>query len=83
MYLVGLGLMFDDNTTDDPPLANTCSATRYQLCPDFTGGSMHAYANYFDGSLLYLTKSIWKTRTLSSRHTMPPIQMSPSFRPAK
>ena len=55
MYLVGLGLMFDDNTTDDPPLTNTCSATRYQMCPDYTAGSMHAYAHYFDGSLLYRT----------------------------
>ena len=59
-YLAALPLTFNDNTTDDPPLANTCSATRYQVCSDGTAGSMHAYGmgapgnpGYFDGALLY------------------------------
>jgi hypothetical protein len=52
-YLVGLGLLFDDNPTDDPALPNTCSATRYQVCPDFSAGSMHAYAAYAIGSMLF------------------------------
>lgn len=51
-YLIGLGLLFDDNPTDDPPLPNTCSATRYQVCKDFSAGSMHAYAAYAMGSML-------------------------------
>ena len=54
LYLAGLSLMFDDNTTDDPPLTNTCSATRYQVCPDMTAGSMHAYFHYFMGAAMYL-----------------------------
>ena len=59
-YLAALPLTFNDTTLDDPPLANTCSATRYQVCPDGTAGSMHAYGmgapgspGYFDGALLY------------------------------
>lgn len=51
--LVGLGLLFDDNSNDDPPLPNTCSASRYQVCPDFSAGSMHAYAAYAMGSMLF------------------------------
>jgi hypothetical protein len=54
LILAGFGLTFNDNTTDDPPLTNTCSATRYQICPDGTAGSLHAYWNYVDGSMLYL-----------------------------
>src|ERR1039458_10153675 len=54
LYLVGLSTMFDDNTTDDPPLTNTCSATRYQVCPDTTAGSMHAYFHYFMGASMYM-----------------------------
>ena len=54
MLLVAAGLTFNDNTTDDPPLTNTCSATRYQVCPDFSAGSLHAYWTYFAGSMLYL-----------------------------
>src|ERR1035437_3176089 len=34
----GAGMLFNDTTGDDPPLANTCSATRYQVCPDFSAG---------------------------------------------
>ena len=45
--------MFNDTTTDDPPLANTCGATRYQVCPDGTAGSLHAYWTYFTGGMLY------------------------------
>lgn len=53
MLLTAFALMFNDNTTDDPPLTNTCSATRYQVCPDGTAGSMHAYWTYIDGGMLY------------------------------
>jgi hypothetical protein len=54
MYMVATGLTFDDNTTDDPPLTNTCSATRYQICPDGTAGSLHAYWHYATGAMLYM-----------------------------
>jgi Chitobiase/beta-hexosaminidase C-terminal domain/Bacterial Ig-like domain (group 2) len=54
LYLAALSLTFDDNTTDDPPLTNTCSASRYEICPDWSAGSLHAYFKYFDGALLYL-----------------------------
>ena len=54
LYLAALSTMFDDNTTDDPPLTNTCGATRYQVCPDMTAGSMHAYLHYLMGAGMYL-----------------------------
>ncbi len=47
-------LTFNDTATDDPPLANTCNATRYQVCPDGTAGSLHAYWTYVTGGMLYL-----------------------------
>jgi hypothetical protein len=53
LFLAAAGLTFDDNPTDDPPLTNTCSATRYQVCPDFSAGSLHAYFAYLAGSMLY------------------------------
>jgi hypothetical protein len=54
LYWGTLPLTFNDNTTDDPPLTNTCSATRYQVCNDGTAGSMHAYfKSWFDGAVLY------------------------------
>ena len=53
LYLVSIALTFNDNITDDPALANTCSATRYQVCPDGTAGSLHAYWTYFNGAFLY------------------------------
>jgi hypothetical protein len=53
LYLEAAGLTFNDNETDDPPLPNTCNATRYQVCPDFTAGSLHAYWRYFVGGTLY------------------------------
>jgi len=53
LYLVADALTFNDNTTDDPPLTNTCSATRYQVCPDGTAGSLHAYWTYFTGGMMY------------------------------
>ncbi len=53
-YLAALPLTFNDTTSDDPALTNTCSATRYQVCADGTAGSMHAYfKSYFVGGLLY------------------------------
>ncbi len=54
MYMIAIGLTFDDNATDDPPLPNTCGATRYQICPDYTAGSLHAYWKYADGAMLYM-----------------------------
>jgi hypothetical protein len=54
LILAAIGLTFNDTNDDDPPLANTCSATRYQICPDGTAGSLHAFWNYVDGSMLYL-----------------------------
>jgi hypothetical protein len=54
LYLVAAGLTFDDNATDDPALPNTCGATRYEVCPDFSAGSLHAYWRYFVGTALYL-----------------------------
>ena len=54
LILAAIGLTFNDNADDDPPLTNTCSATRYQICPDGSAGSLHAYWNYVDGSMLYL-----------------------------
>jgi len=57
MILTAVGLTFNDNTTDAPNIPtgkyNTCGATRYQLCPDGTAGSLRAYWNYIDGSQLY------------------------------
>ena len=53
LYLIAASLTFDDDPTDDPPLANTCKATRYQVCPDGTAGSLHAYWRYVSGGLLY------------------------------
>ena len=53
LILVGASLTFNDNATDDPALPNTCGATRYQVCPDFSAGSLHAYWNYFQGAALY------------------------------
>ncbi len=54
LILLAAGLTFNDNTTDDPALTNTCNAARYQVCPDYTAGSLHAYWKYFVGAPLYL-----------------------------
>ncbi len=53
LILTAAALTFNDNTTDDPPLTNTCNATRYQVCPDGTAGSLHAYWTYVSGGMLY------------------------------
>jgi hypothetical protein len=53
LYLTAAALTFNDTPTDDPPLANTCNATRYQVCPDGTAGSLHAYWTYVAGGMLY------------------------------
>jgi hypothetical protein len=55
LYVVAAALTFDDNTTDDPPLSNSCIADRSTVCPDFSAGSLHAYWNYFVGGMLYLS----------------------------
>ena len=53
LELTAAALTFNDNTTDDPALANTCNASRYQVCPDGTAGSLHAYWTYVSGGMLY------------------------------
>ncbi|HEV2577229.1 MAG TPA: putative Ig domain-containing protein [Acidobacteriaceae bacterium] len=53
LVLTAAALTFNDNSTDDPPLTNTCNATRYQVCPDGTAGSLHAYWTYVSGGMLY------------------------------
>jgi hypothetical protein len=53
LILTAAALTFNDDSTDDPPLANTCDAARYQVCPDGTAGSLHAYWTYVTGGLLY------------------------------
>ena len=53
LYLAAAALTFNDTPTDDPALPNTCGASRYQVCPDGTAGSLHAYWSYVSGGLLY------------------------------
>jgi hypothetical protein len=53
VYLAGAAFTFDDNATDDPALTNSCGATRYQVCPDGTAGSLHAYRDFLFGGMLY------------------------------
>jgi hypothetical protein len=53
MYLTAAALTFNDTPADDPALPNTCSASRYQVCPDGTAGSLHAYFTYLTGGMLY------------------------------
>ncbi len=53
LELTGAALTFNDNPNDDPALSNTCNATRYQICPDGTAGSLHAYWTYVTGGMLY------------------------------
>jgi hypothetical protein len=47
------GLTFNDTATDSPAMTSTCGATRYQVCADFSAGSLQAYWRYWDQSLLY------------------------------
>ena len=53
LILTSAALTFNDDPNDDPALNNTCRATRYQVCPDGTAGSLHAYWRYVTGGLLY------------------------------
>ena len=53
LILSAAALTFNDDPSDDPPLNNTCRATRYQVCADGTAGSLHAYWKYVTGGLLY------------------------------
>ena len=53
LALVGTALTFNDDPKDDPNLSNSCNAKRSELCPDFSGGSLHAYLAYFNGGMLY------------------------------
>jgi hypothetical protein len=55
LWNFGAAFTFHDDATNDPLLTganNTCGATRYQVCPDFTAGSLHAYWTLTDGSYL-------------------------------
>lgn len=54
LFLVAAGLTFNDDPTDDPPMANSCGAKRYEVCPDYSAGSLHAYFNFFAGGMMYL-----------------------------
>lgn len=53
LYLAAAALTFNDTPEDDPPLQNTCNATRYVVCPDGSAGSLHAYWTYLVGGMLY------------------------------
>ena len=53
LALLGAGLTFNDDSTDDPDLPNSCNAKRSELCPDYSAGSLHAYFSYFTGAMLY------------------------------
>jgi hypothetical protein len=53
LVLVGAGLTFNNDPTDDPNLPNTCHAKRDEVCPDYSAGSLHAYYSYFTGAMLY------------------------------
>ncbi|HEY5381893.1 MAG TPA: putative Ig domain-containing protein, partial [Acidobacteriaceae bacterium] len=53
LYLTAAALTFNDTPEDDPALPNTCNATRYVVCPDGSGGSLHAYWSYLTGGMLY------------------------------
>jgi hypothetical protein len=53
LALVGAALTFNDDPIDDPNLSNSCNAKRSELCPDYSGGSLHAYFSYFAGGMLY------------------------------
>ena len=53
LYLAAAALTFNDTPADDPPLPNSCNATRYQICKDGTAGSLHAYWKYVTGGMLY------------------------------
>ena len=64
-YMAAVALTFDDNTTDDPPLSNTCSATRYQVCTDYSAGSLHGYGSYLERAMLYLEYSHLEDPTVS------------------
>src|ERR1019366_10314023 len=67
LYLAAAGLTFNDTTADDPPLTNTCNAARYQMCPDFSAGSLHAYFSYLAGSMLYMNWAHLEDPTVSQK----------------
>lgn len=53
LAIVGAGLTFNDDPTDDPNLPSSCNAKRSDVCPDYSAGSLHAYFSYFAGAMLY------------------------------
>lgn len=53
LLLTAAALTFNDSPADDPSLENTCHASRSQVCPDGTAGSLHAYWSYVSGGMLY------------------------------
>ncbi len=71
LYMVAAGLEFNDNTADSPTddiiTPNTCGATRYQVCSDFSAGSSRAYWNFFTGT--YLLE--WWTHSEDAAITQP------------
>lgn len=54
LIFAGAALTFNDDETDDPALSNSCRAKRYEVCPDYSAGSLHAYFHYLTGGMLYL-----------------------------
>ncbi len=54
IFLAAAALTFDNNSTDDPPLANTCSAAPGVVCPDGTAYNLHSYFNFLVGGDMYL-----------------------------
>ncbi len=58
IYMIAIGLTFDDNTTDDPPLLRIRAGQHadHSTCPDgYTAELLHAYLlKYADGAMLYM-----------------------------
>jgi len=53
MYLIAAALTFDNNSTDDPPTPNTCSAAVGVVCSDGSAYNLFASWNYETGGMLY------------------------------
>jgi hypothetical protein len=53
MYLIAAALTFDNNSTDDPPTPNTCSAAVGVVCPDGSAYNLFASWTYETGGMLY------------------------------
>lgn len=53
LFVTAAALTFNDTPADDPDLTTACHASRYQMCPDYSPGSLHAYFSLLAGDLLY------------------------------